>query len=350
MHHRTPLPATPSRCRASRAGTSTTTSFSDFVLPDRANLLTSAMFFNLSTYLTNGIPVVTPDSALSSDIYSSGRFMWAPVISSPVAPNNADYYPILTFRPIFVTQNAPSGIDSVDMVLDLVDSWVKTLLNIDPGDDHGLLLDAAGTTLRALRFMTIEPTALPAVPPTTPGRSRTTSAPARRWSGWSADRGPPRGRPRSLPRPARAVVVPRGPRCARPATPAGPGQPGRHDHSSPTTGPRAVRRRTSPPGTCDEAGMAVLDRNWRCELGELDLVLRDGPTLVVCEVKTRRDHDRGSPARGGRRGQARPARPAGRPTGPSSTSAAPSTCGSTWSRCCARDRARPVVEHVRGLA
>ncbi len=36
-----------------------------------------------------------------------------------------------------------------------------------------------------------------------------------------------------------------------------------------------------------EQGMVVLDRNWRCEEGELDLVLRDGPTLVFCEVKTR---------------------------------------------------------------
>ncbi|MFI6985081.1 YraN family protein [Embleya sp. NPDC050154] len=37
-----------------------------------------------------------------------------------------------------------------------------------------------------------------------------------------------------------------------------------------------------------EAGMAVLDRNWRCRDGEIDIVARDGPTLVVCEVKTRR--------------------------------------------------------------
>ena len=36
-----------------------------------------------------------------------------------------------------------------------------------------------------------------------------------------------------------------------------------------------------------DAGMVLLDRNWRCELGELDLVLRDGRVLVVCEVKTR---------------------------------------------------------------
>ncbi len=33
--------------------------------------------------------------------------------------------------------------------------------------------------------------------------------------------------------------------------------------------------------------MVLLDRNWRCETGEIDLVLRDGRVLVVCEVKTR---------------------------------------------------------------
>jgi hypothetical protein len=136
--------------------------FTDFVKPDRVNLLTEAMFFNLSTYLTPGVPVVTPDSALLPDIYKSARFMWVPVISSPVAPNSANYYPVLTYRPIFITQDAPHYLDQVDMVLDLVDSWVKALLGISPDDDHGLLMNAAGDTLRALRFMTIEPSALPA--------------------------------------------------------------------------------------------------------------------------------------------------------------------------------------------
>ena len=37
-----------------------------------------------------------------------------------------------------------------------------------------------------------------------------------------------------------------------------------------------------------ERGMAVIERNWRCEHGELDLVARDGDCLVFCEVKTRR--------------------------------------------------------------
>ena len=44
-----------------------------------------------------------------------------------------------------------------------------------------------------------------------------------------------------------------------------------------------------------EQGMVVLDRNWRCPAGEIDLVLRDGDVLVVCEVKTRRGDLGGTP-------------------------------------------------------
>jgi putative endonuclease len=36
-----------------------------------------------------------------------------------------------------------------------------------------------------------------------------------------------------------------------------------------------------------QAGLVVLERNWRCPLGEIDIVARDGECLVVCEVKTR---------------------------------------------------------------
>ncbi|MGW0702585.1 YraN family protein [Streptomyces sp. NPDC002867] len=37
------------------------------------------------------------------------------------------------------------------------------------------------------------------------------------------------------------------------------------------------------------SGMRLLARNWRCgRAGEIDIVARDGDTVVVCEVKTRR--------------------------------------------------------------
>lgn len=42
-------------------------------------------------------------------------------------------------------------------------------------------------------------------------------------------------------------------------------------------------------------GYEVVIENYRCPLGEIDLVARDGRTLVVCEVKTRKDDSAGHP-------------------------------------------------------
>lgn len=42
-------------------------------------------------------------------------------------------------------------------------------------------------------------------------------------------------------------------------------------------------------------GLQILERNWRCRLGEIDVVAIDGDCLVVCEVKTRRSLAVGSP-------------------------------------------------------
>jgi putative endonuclease len=47
-----------------------------------------------------------------------------------------------------------------------------------------------------------------------------------------------------------------------------------------------------------EAGLVVLERNWRCSAGEIDIVAREGSALVVCEVKTRRDDAFGGPYSG----------------------------------------------------
>jgi putative endonuclease len=46
----------------------------------------------------------------------------------------------------------------------------------------------------------------------------------------------------------------------------------------------------------EDQGLTILSRNWRCPEGELDLVLTDGHTLVVCEVKTRTTDNFGPPA------------------------------------------------------
>lgn len=45
-----------------------------------------------------------------------------------------------------------------------------------------------------------------------------------------------------------------------------------------------------------ERGMEVLDRNWRCRYGELDIVARDGEVVVFVEVKTRSGVGYGTPA------------------------------------------------------
>jgi putative endonuclease len=42
-------------------------------------------------------------------------------------------------------------------------------------------------------------------------------------------------------------------------------------------------------------GFEVVARNWRCPVGEIDVVARDGPVVVVCEVKTRRSDRFGGP-------------------------------------------------------
>ncbi|MGH8378619.1 MAG: YraN family protein [Gammaproteobacteria bacterium] len=44
------------------------------------------------------------------------------------------------------------------------------------------------------------------------------------------------------------------------------------------------------------AGLTLLVRNYRCPQGELDLVMADGDTLVMVEVRYRRARGFGSPA------------------------------------------------------
>jgi putative endonuclease len=42
-------------------------------------------------------------------------------------------------------------------------------------------------------------------------------------------------------------------------------------------------------------GYAVLERNWRCPAGEIDMVCARGTLLVICEVKTRSGSAHGHP-------------------------------------------------------
>jgi putative endonuclease len=37
-----------------------------------------------------------------------------------------------------------------------------------------------------------------------------------------------------------------------------------------------------------EAGLRVIERNWRCRFGEIDLIAEEGETVVFAEVRLRR--------------------------------------------------------------
>ncbi len=45
-----------------------------------------------------------------------------------------------------------------------------------------------------------------------------------------------------------------------------------------------------------EQGLVILERNYRCRGGEIDIVAREGKTYVFCEVKYRKTSMSGDPA------------------------------------------------------
>lgn len=49
-----------------------------------------------------------------------------------------------------------------------------------------------------------------------------------------------------------------------------------------------------------EKGYEILEYNYRCKLGEIDIIARDGDYLVFCEVKYRADDRKGTPPEAGR--------------------------------------------------
>ena len=48
-------------------------------------------------------------------------------------------------------------------------------------------------------------------------------------------------------------------------------------------------------GYLESAGYRIVERNYRCPFGEMDLVARDGETIVFVEVKSRRSDRFGPP-------------------------------------------------------
>ena len=50
--------------------------------------------------------------------------------------------------------------------------------------------------------------------------------------------------------------------------------------------------------TLRKQGMMILARNWRCYLGEIDIIARQQDMLIFVEVKTRRGRNAGTPEQG----------------------------------------------------
>ena len=94
-------------------------------------------------------------------------------------------------------------------------------------------------------------------------------------------------------------------------------------------------------------GLIVLDRNWRCDVGEVDIVARDGDALVICEVKTRSSTTLRQPAGGGDTGEGGQAPAAGRVLGARARRPPAARSASTWSGSCSVTGTREI-EHVRG--
>jgi len=67
--------------------------------------------------------------------------------------------------------------------------------------------------------------------------------------------------------------------------------------SAPGPAPLGARGEEAAAAWYRAASYEVLDRNWRCAAGELDVVAcsADGDVLVICEVKTRSSGSFGSP-------------------------------------------------------
>ncbi|HEX7087375.1 MAG TPA: YraN family protein [Vicinamibacterales bacterium] len=55
----------------------------------------------------------------------------------------------------------------------------------------------------------------------------------------------------------------------------------------------------------EREGYEILATRYRFQRGEIDIIARDGTCLVFVEVKTRRNHERGTPAEAVTRGKQR---------------------------------------------
>ena len=59
--------------------------------------------------------------------------------------------------------------------------------------------------------------------------------------------------------------------------------------------PQGLRAETAACAHLTQNGLVLLARNYRCRRGEIDLIMRDGDTIVFTEVRFRRQSGFGSP-------------------------------------------------------
>lgn len=185
--------------------------FSDFTLTGAdgsPRYLSDPFFMALDALVSPSLPVVTPpNDTVDPALYSSPRFFWAPVAVAAYTTKAAGDYPIMTFRPVFltsdtagsqittpidtllqglITQSQANGLTLVEVLtklgqsltcilaptvchlalLELADitSPLTNLLDGNVVTVGGLVIDKAAARVRAARIMTVAPGALPAVP------------------------------------------------------------------------------------------------------------------------------------------------------------------------------------------
>jgi putative endonuclease len=63
---------------------------------------------------------------------------------------------------------------------------------------------------------------------------------------------------------------------------------------APSTVVRGQRGEDRAVAVLERSGYQIVERNYRCKLGELDIVARDRDTLVFVEVRSRAAGDRGT--------------------------------------------------------
>ncbi|MCX5741399.1 MAG: YraN family protein [Proteobacteria bacterium] len=64
----------------------------------------------------------------------------------------------------------------------------------------------------------------------------------------------------------------------------------------PSTSDRGSRNEQRAEQALVAKGLTIVARNYRCDLGELDLIVRDGSTIVFVEVRSRADDQHGHAA------------------------------------------------------